>query len=140
VYGRDGRLQRVVSPFVREVAVAHNRLVVLTRQDTLQVYEARSGRLLHSWPVHARGETPSLDACCGLAAYIDAPAGPGSTASTLHVVDLVTGRDRVVAKTANDSDMIRDLQLGPSGLVYSSDLRQSQGSRIHFLPLAQIRP
>jgi hypothetical protein len=139
VYRRDGKLLRVVSPLaisVKEIAVADNRLVVLTDQNTVEVYEARSGKRLHIWPARSRGETTSslLDACCGLAVYLDAPPTP-RTAQTLHVVDLATGRNRVFAHHWN---MIRDVELGPRGLVYAYDLRA--GSRIVFLPLAQIQP
>lgn len=89
VHGINGALLSTITPTsARAVALSGDRLAVLTRMSTVEVYDRTSGALLHTWPI-TPGAASLLDAHRGVAAYV--------VWRTLHALNLETGRDAVVA-------------------------------------------
>jgi hypothetical protein len=125
---------------VAEVALGGNLLVVLpgTSSPTFAVYDWRTGTLLHSWPVARR--SPFDFAVAGrLAVY---PVNTGRQSADLHLLNLATGRDVVVATTRNILD--RSLALGQRGLVYAvnhwdhSPFSGPSSGKLVFVPTAKL--
>ena len=59
LYSTAGKLLRVVTPSTaKEVAVRGDYLVVLTKTNTLEVFNSHSGKRLHIWRV-ANGAQPT---------------------------------------------------------------------------------
>ena len=115
LYATSGRLLRTVSTLRAPSAVAlrGDYLAVLTRARTLEVYNAHSGRRLHSWRVAPSARW--LDLSSGYAVYAATLHSGGST-RVIHFLRLATGRDRVVATTPAE---LGGVQLEPAGLVYA---------------------
>ena len=101
----------------REIALSGNRLVVLTWKKTLEVYDATTGALVHTWPVALQYRTNSqrhLAVYGHLATYsVDTFSRP---ARRLHLIDLNSGKDIVLAKSLENAG--RDTALGQRGLAY----------------------
>jgi hypothetical protein len=140
VYSAAGKLLLQVTPssvadqeLAGAVALGGKYLLVLTTAKTLEVYNAHSGRRLHSLPVR-KGAT-NLTVGQGLAAYAEYPPGPSAvgTPYKVHVVRLATGKD-VVLGTGTYFTGQRDVALGPAGLVYLKDPRT-----LVFVPLSRVR-
>lgn len=144
LYSTAGRLLRVVMPAsAREVAVRGDYLAVLTKADTLAVYNSHSGKLLHTWRV-AKGAT-YLDVSSGMAAYAAWRFANGWRLRTVHVLSLATGKDRIVvltkAKGRIPPPAIAGVQLEPIGLVYATNRATSTGrvGLLAFKPMKQLR-
>jgi hypothetical protein len=75
----------------RAIALQGQSLVTLTRQDTLDVYDATSGSRLHSWPVPA-GVSARIDTHFGIAVL--------TQGGSVHAVSLATGKRVLVARVA----------------------------------------
>jgi hypothetical protein len=55
IYSATGVLLRQIRPSsAKEIAYGGGRLAVLTDTKTLEVYDSRSGKLLHTWPIHTK--------------------------------------------------------------------------------------
>ena len=68
LYSTAGKLLRVVTPSTaKEAAVRGDYLVVLTKTNTLEVFNSHSGKRLHVWRVAKRAAF--LDVSSKLAAY-----------------------------------------------------------------------
>jgi len=123
IYDASGKLRREVSPkSAKEIALRGNDLLVLTKTRTLEIYDARSGAHLGSWPVPAGAET--LDAYAGLAVYADHPQFTGQRFK-VHALKLVNGKDVVVGTGTLYAGLRprRDVQLEAPGLVYVKNSR-----------------
>jgi hypothetical protein len=131
LYDANGKLLlEVTFKSAKEVALRRNDLLLLTKTRTLEIYDARSGALLRSWPVPAGAET--LDAYGGLAAYADHPKFSGQR-SKVHVLKLATGNDVVVGTGTYTGRPRRDVQLEAPGLVYAKNSRT-----LVFIPLGHL--
>jgi hypothetical protein len=125
IYGARGRRLSEVKPSSvlgqnfdgNAVALEGNRLLVLTAKRRLEVYDARSGALVHSWPVR-RGAT-NLAARAGVALYAECPGYPirSCGAYKVHAVALATGKD-VVIGTGKTFLPTRNIVIQRPGLVY----------------------
>ena len=118
IYSAHGALLRLITPSsAREIAFGGGRLVVLTETKTLEVYDAQSGALLHSWPVHPSrtpiGGRPRAYGRLGLYSF---PLGRAT--QRLHLVDLATGREHVFPAGA-EVNGLPEAALGRFGLVYA---------------------
>jgi hypothetical protein len=140
LYSTTGRLLFVVTPKShQEVAIRGDYLAVLTQAQTLKVYNSHSGKLLHTWRV-AVGAS-HLDVSSGLAAYASQRSLTRSYLRIVHVLNLATGKDRVVATTKANGPGIAGVQLEPIGLVYADNFvtRTGYTGRLVFIPMARLR-
>jgi hypothetical protein len=121
IYDASGKLLLEVAPSsATDVALSGNKLLVLTKTRTLEIYDSRSDALLRSWPVPKGAAT--LDAYAGLAAYAVHPVYSGQR-FRVHVLQLTTGKDVVVGTGTYEGRPRRDVQLEAPGLVYAKNLR-----------------
>jgi hypothetical protein len=138
IYADSGRLVREITPSsAREVALTRTQLVVLTETKTLEVYDWRSGALLHTWPIAAttpRLKPGHLAASGAVAVYSVDPrhAGPRK----LHVVGLATGKDVVLATGRGAGYYARDAAVSPLGLVYAVNYRDH--GKLVFVPMPKL--
>jgi hypothetical protein len=94
------------------IALQGDHLLVLNGKRLL-VYDSHTGVLRHSWPVP--GRATNLDTYGGVAVYAES-TGYTEEPFTLHVLRLSTGKDVVLDRGLIHT--LRNLELGPSGLVY----------------------
>jgi hypothetical protein len=141
VYSADGTLLRQVATGpLAEVALSRNLLVVLsaTSSPTFAVYDWKTGTLLHSWPV-ARWSPFDFAVAGQLAVY---PVNTGRQSANLHLLNLATGKDVVVATTRNT--LYRNLALDQRGLVYTvnhwdrSPFSGPSSGKLVFMPTAKL--
>jgi hypothetical protein len=141
VYSVGGTLLKQIETGgpVAEVALSGNLLVVLRgpstprgRPDTFAVYDWRTGTLLHTWPI-----TPPYDfAVAGkLAVYSVYPRRQSVHPKNVHLLDLATGKDVVIATTTNIRN--RDLAIGRRGLVYAVN-EGPRHRKLVFVPTAKL--
>jgi len=149
VYGAAGKLLLEIKPSsVLEgencdgnvVALQGDHLLVLTATRRLEVYDSRSGALVHSWPVR-KGAT-NLTGRGGVGVYAECPGYPvsGCGAYKVHVVLLATGKDVVIGKGKTFLPT-RNIVIQGAGLVYVNAPvpRLRQGPRTLVLtPLKRV--
>ncbi|HZD88445.1 MAG TPA: hypothetical protein VE088_10615 [Gaiellaceae bacterium] len=138
VYSADGTLLREITPSsAREIALSGKRLVVLTSTNTLEVYKWTTGELVHTWPVATpRQEGGDLAIYGNLAVYV---VDPRFWTRRLHLLDLTTGKDVVIATVTGGGDGV----IGLKGLAYSvNSLSSSHGRHPHgklvFVPTSKL--
>lgn len=117
IYSIRGALVREITPSsAKEVAFGGGRVVVLTETKTLEVYDAQSGALLHTWPVATKSpdmQAENLSAYGRIGVYLDTS---DYVAARLHVVDLSSGKEVVLPVSQHYG---RDAVVGRLGLVYA---------------------
>ena len=145
IYSTSGALLKEIAPgSAEEIALTGDRLVVLTETNTLEVYNWKTGALVHTWPtaVTGRDRAGHLAAYGQLAVYRVDPRS--AAAPTLHVMRLTTGKDVVLATGRGSGYYSRDAAIGPRGLVYSITYREHARSgtpergKLVFVPLAKV--
>ena len=145
IYSTSGALLKEIAPgSAEEIALTGDRLVVLTETNTLEVYNWKTGTLVHTWPTAATGRARAghLAAYGQLAVYRVDPRS--AAARTLHVMRLTTGKDVVLATGRGSGYYSRDAAIGPRGLVYAITYREHARSgtpergRLVFVPLAKV--
>jgi hypothetical protein len=128
VYSAAGRLLRTVTPSsAQQIVLQGNYLVVLTKTRTLAVFDSKTGSLLKTLPV--RGLAPrNLDVQANLAVY--------TAGRDLHVVQLKTGKDKVLASMSRG---INFAQIEAPGVVYAGNLRQATKNlgTLTYVPFAR---
>jgi hypothetical protein len=129
LYSADGRLLRAVTPTsAQQVALQGNYLVVLTKTRTLAVYNSHTGSLLKT--LLTRGRSPqNLDVQSNVAIY--------TVARELHVVQLKTGKDKVLATMSHG---IKFAEIEAPGVVYAGNFRQGTKylGTLTYLPFARV--
>jgi hypothetical protein len=93
--------------------------------------------LLHSWPVARWGPIDFVVA--GRLAVYSAFAHPfhAGRPENLHLLNLATGKDVVIATTRNSR--LRDLAIGRRGLVYAvNPSRDNRPAKLVFVPMAKL--
>lgn len=118
IYDVNGkRLRRLKPSSATEIALRGDYLLVLTETQTLEIYNARTGAYLRTWPVQAQAPA-ELDAYAGVAIYV---AYPRNTLQSfkIHALQLKTGKDVVVA--TGNFQLRRSAELEPAGLLYARD-------------------
>lgn len=119
------------------LALSGDEIVVLTETmpqpgslaAALQVYDWKTGTLVHTWPV-AVGHVPPVER---IAVYGQLAAVEGS--SRLHLVDLKTGKDDAIAPS---SRIGCPTALGPRGLVYAVNPSFNGPGKLVFVPMAKL--
>jgi hypothetical protein len=114
---RGARLRIVKLTSGTEIALRGDDLVVLTEARTLELYSARTGRLVRTWPLQAL-EPGELDTYGKVAVYV---AHPRNTLQSfkVHAVHLRTGKDVVVAN--GNWQLRQSAELDAAGLLYARD-------------------
>jgi hypothetical protein len=151
IYGAAGKLLLEVRPSSvldgenfdgNVVALQGDRLLVLTATRRLEVYDSRSGALVHSWPV--RSGATNLAERAGVGVYAECPGYPVSDCAAytykVHAVGLATGKDVVIGKGKMFLPT-RNIVIPRPGLVYINAPipRLRQGPRtLVFIPLKQV--
>jgi hypothetical protein len=153
LYSGAGKLLRTVTPASRlyaqcraqakqGVGLRGGYLAVLTgivgaAKNTLVIYNSHSGKLLHTWPV-AKG-AGYLSVSSGLAAYAAFRRGGTWTSArrTVHLLNLSTGKDRVVANIGPGAPGVVGVQLGSIGLAYA--VNHAGRGLVVFEPMARLR-
>jgi hypothetical protein len=120
----SGKLIGTVAPTSpTAIALRGERLVALTQNRTLEVWNATSGRLENAWPIPAAVE-PRLDVHYGIAVF--------TTKRSVYALLLESGRIAVLARTQSG---VR-AQIEEAGVVYRYNARQDGFMR--FIPLATV--
>jgi WD40 repeat protein len=125
IYSATGVLLKQISPSsAKEIAYGGGRLVVLTDTKTLEVYDSRSGKLLHTWPIHTKRsylQGGKLSAYGRIGLYV---VWPISGTMRIHLVDLDNGKELVLPPSSHMSGsqygVVRQL-----GVVYSVNTYRS---------------
>lgn len=119
IYSAKGLLLKEITPSsANELAFGGGRVVVLTDAKTLEVYDAGSGALLHTWPISTKStyaQAGHLSAYGRIAVYL---VDARYLTSRLHVVDLSTGKEVVLPASEHSG---RDAVVGRLGLVYAAN-------------------
>ena len=147
IHSSSGKLLREIVPSsAREVALTSDRLVVLTEQETLEVYAWKTGMLLHTWRVlkeTPRVVTGHLAAYGNLATY---SIGVRGSVRSVYVIALETGKHALVVTARGGSLGYygRDAAMSARGLVYAvtyhehGRLGAPQHGRLVFVPTAKL--
>ena len=143
IYSSSGTLLREITPSTAEtIALSGDRLVVLTETRTIEVYDWKSGTLVHTWPGPATArDLRSLAVYGQLAVYSAYSYGSNRK---LHVLQLTTGKDAVLATGRGTGYYERDAAIGPRGVVYLVNyhehgrLSEPMRGKLVFVSLATV--
>jgi hypothetical protein len=142
VYSVDGTLLKKIETGgpVAEVALSGNLLVVLpgtSPTTTFDVYDWTTGTLLHTWPITRSPHVGSFAAAGQLAVYSVNYRRQSVNPKNLHLLNLTTGKDVVIATATNSR--YRDLAIGRRGLVYAvNPFRNTRPGKLVFVPTAKL--
>jgi hypothetical protein len=140
IYSTGGRLLKRFEPAgvglngssqMAEVALQGDDLAVLTPQPRLELYNWRTGKLLHSWRV-PRGAR-QLDVQGKVATYI---VGFEASGRSLHVVGLRSGKDAVLVG-GGEPPTIVDVAIEAPGLAYGVNEGNGYGE-LDFVPMPRV--
>jgi hypothetical protein len=111
----------------KEVALRKDYAVVLTRTNTVEVYDSHTGLLLRRWPVAAGASR--LDVHSGIAAY--------AVGRTVFAIRLADGRDAPIATAPRAID---GLEIEAPGIVYAYDTVKGLNDlgNLAYVPLLQV--
>jgi hypothetical protein len=142
IYSASGALLNEITPSsANDVAMGGGRLVVLTKTDTLEVYDSRTGALEHTWPVRTTNQdlhAGHLQAYGRLALY---SLDPRYTTRNLTILDLKTGKSIVLPPRHRSA--YNDATIGRLGVVYALNNYKAYGGyqpsgAIVFLSTARV--
>jgi hypothetical protein len=117
IYSAAGGLLREITPSpTLEIALNGGRLVVLTKSQRLEVYNAQSGVLEHRWVIKTKHYyvLGNLRTYGRLALF---GVGVGRLPRSMRIFDLQTGKS--VALPWRDRSAWTDAAVGPFGVVYA---------------------
>jgi hypothetical protein len=143
IYSGTGALLREITPGPSppvEIALSEGRLVVLTKSQRLEVYNAQNGILEHRWVIGTKHyyALGNVRAYRGLAVFA---VGVGRIPRSMRIFDLQTGRS--IALPWRDRSAWNDASVGPLGIVYAvNDYRAYGGHHpngtLVFLSTARV--
>lgn len=147
IYASTGKLLKRLTPAgiglrkpgqMAQIALSGIYLAVLTVEPKLELYNWRTGALLHSKALPRGAAHLALSG--QTAAYLVTRYG---TSLVLHVVQARTGRDVVLARLKQPpaTSGFVGVDIDELGLVYASDARAAgrSYSDLEFVPMARIR-
>jgi hypothetical protein len=129
IYSATGAVLQTITPSaVKEVALHGDDLAVLTGKQTLEIYNARTGALVRSWPVPAGAA--NLDLSTGIAVF--------SVWRRVYALQLSSGRQAVLAEAPRA--IVAD-EIEAPGVVYAYNTIRGLRSigNIAFLPLTRVQ-
>lgn len=130
LYSTAGKLLRTMDtpPNTSAVALGGKSLVAVTRSRQLMLYNAHTGSLRKTFPVHGIKQPRNLDLQGDIAIY--------SVGSALHAVNLSSGKDRVLEELRGGPLLA---QIDGAGLVYASNHNgYRNGTKLGFVPFRRI--
>lgn len=142
IYSAAGVPLREIAPHPAvEIALTSGRLVVLTKSpQRLEVYNAKSGVLEHSWAIKTKHPyvLGNLRAYRRLAVFA---VGVGRLPRSMRIFDLQTGRSLVLPW--RDRSAWTDASVGPLGVVYAVNSYKAYGGHhpsgtLVFLPTTRV--
>jgi hypothetical protein len=129
VYDIDsGGLYVTVKPSsARQVALRNDYIVVLTRTNSIEIYNSHSGAFIRKWPVAAGASR--LDVHSGIVVY---PVG-----RTVHALRLSDGSDAIVATAPR---AVEGLAIERPGIVYAYNTVKGvkDVGNLAFVPLVKV--
>jgi hypothetical protein len=138
VYSTSGKLLVEVNRgTAKEAALSGNSLAVLTTTNRIELYNAKTGAFVRSWPVPVRAA--HLDLQAGIAIYSVYPKY--FDARTLHALQLRTGRDVVLARRVGPWPYAQgdDAQIDRLGVVYAvNPWKKTPHGHVVFVPMARV--
>jgi WD40 repeat protein len=143
IYSSAGKLLLQIRPSsAEEIAYGGGRLVVLTDAKTLEVYDARTGALRHTWPIRTKAtaaQAGNLEAYGRIGLYT---VDPRFLSQRRHLIDLDTGKELVLPPTSHVWGA-GGAAIGPLGLVYSVNTYRFGASTLQagtlvFVPTAKV--
>ena len=141
IYSRAGALLRDFTPSPAvEIALSGDRLVVVTKSQRLEVYDAQTGVLEHRWAIKTKHPYPigNLRVYRRLAVFA---VGLGRSPRSMRIFDLQTGRGIVLPW--RDRSGSNDASVGPLGVVYAINDHRAYGGHnpsgtLVFLSTARV--
>jgi hypothetical protein len=143
IYSATGALLKKITPTsAKEIAYGGGRLVVLTDTNALEVYDAQTGGLLHTWPIHTKApylQPGNLRAYGRIGLYF---ADTRHLSQRMHLVDLATGKELVLAPNSHPWGSA-NAAVGPLGIVYSVNTYRfgsnpKRAGTLVFVPTANV--
>jgi hypothetical protein len=137
VYSTAGRLLRTIDAgSATEAALSGNDLAVMTATNRIELYSAKTGSLVRSRRVPAGAAHVDLQA--GIAIYSVYPLQGRAGPRKLHVLQLKTGKDVVLATGEAPSPYTQgdDAQIDRLGIVYAVNIKAH--GKIAFVPMAHV--
>jgi hypothetical protein len=127
IYSGAGALvKEITPPSATQLAMGGGRVIVLTKTNTLEVYDSRTGALEHRWsvaPRHSGNQVGHLQAY-GRIAIVS--VDPRYVSRNLRILDLKTGRSLFLPKRLHSS--WNDATVGPLGIVYANNEYRTYGN------------
>lgn len=142
VYSSTGKLLKELRPagielvkgdHMAQIALSGTYLAVLTVEPRLELYNWRTGALLHSRAMPAGAGHLALSG--QIAAYL---VTHYDKSLALHVVQARTGRDVVLARSLTGFGFA-DVDLDALGLAYATFGRAGHPGKLAFVPMAQVK-
>jgi hypothetical protein len=122
---RGTMLRSIATAPPKEIALSGERLVVLTKTRTIDIYSAATGRLVAGRAVRAGAE--HLDAGGGVAAY--------AVGTRLHLLRLATRKDSVVATAAKPID---DVAVSSRAVAYAYNVSKRLRNPPRFRDIGNV--
>lgn len=142
IYSTSGKLLKRLRPVgidlnggtkMAEVALQGDDLAVLTPQTRLELYNWRTGAMLHSWRVP--GAARQLDVQGQVATYIVASVGKRQS---IHVLGLRSGKDAVFPTKKVSPLGFIDVAIEAPGLAYAGFNKGNGYGEVVFVPMARV--
>jgi hypothetical protein len=135
VYSTSGKLLAEVNRgTAEEAALSGDRLAVLTTTNRIELYNAKTGGFVRSWPVPLRAAHLDLQAGIAIYSVYGRYAGPRA----LHALQVTTGKDVVLARGEAPYPYMQgdDAQIDGLGVVYAVNIK-THGELV-FVPMAHV--
>ena len=133
LYSAAGKLLLSVNPSGAEaVALRGQNLLVGTKTQQLQLYNAKTGSLRRTFSTRSNKQPRNVDLQGNIAIYTTGSAG------VLHALNLSSGRDSVIAERHGG---VLSARIDSAGLVYAGNGSGTNSGRgtVVFMPLAQVK-
>lgn len=128
LYAGGGRLLRTIAPSpLREVALRKDYLLVLSKEKTIEIYNANTGRRVRTLPVAAGARF--LDLHSGIAVY--------ATGRRLHALRLADGKD-VVLTTARSEIVAATIEGAGAAYAFNRYTGGHEVGSLGFFSLAKV--
>jgi hypothetical protein len=138
VYSTSGKLLvNVNRGTAKEAALSGNTLAVLSTTNRIELYDARSGAFVRSWPVPLRAAHLDLQGGIAIYSVYGEYAGPRA----LHALQLKTGKDVILGTGVGPYPYGSgdDAQIDPLGVVYAvNKWPGTPSTHIVFVPMARV--
>lgn len=151
IYSAAGRQLSTMRPsWQLALAVSGRNLAVLERSGKLALYDTRTGALRRTFDLHAKElskdkrpqANPHWLQALAVQAHVAVYSKPvrftsrgDPRVSAIHALNLLSGKDRVIGRSAGQIPLAR---MDSLGLVYYANGEGYGPSNIVFLPLAQV--